>query len=161
VPLKISPIPGLAKYSPIRAAAIALAKAAMTANVISGQGNLDVLRYGSVLPARTLVEVRGAGITYDGQYFVDATTHTIKPGSYKQSFTLSRNALIASRGAPGLDALSYLSSIGQSLASFASAASAATTDQPDGDPLPPGPVLPTPGTRTAGPGRVVPLPASP
>jgi hypothetical protein len=161
MPLKISPIKGLAKRSPIRAAAIGLAKAAMTANVISGQGALDVLRYGSVLPARTLVEVRGAGITYDGQYFVDATTHTIKPGSYKQRFTLSRNALIASSGDPGLDALSYLSSPGQSLAGFATTASAAAADQPDGAPLPPGPVLPRPGTGTAGAGRVVPLPASP
>ena len=59
LPLKISPMPGLAKYSPIQAAGIALAKAASTANVISGQGTLDVLRYGSILPARTVVEVRG------------------------------------------------------------------------------------------------------
>ncbi len=77
---------------------IALGRAAENANVVNGQGTLDVLRYGAILPARTLVDVRGAGITYDGQYFVESCTHTIKPGSYKQSFTLSRNALIAGTG---------------------------------------------------------------
>lgn len=160
MPLKISPMTGLAKYTPLQAAAIALAKAAMTANVISGQGTLDVLRYGSVLPARTVVEVRGAGITYDGQYFVAATTHTIKPGSYKQSFTLSRNALIAGSGIPGVDALSYLTSPAQSLASFVSSAADATAG-PDGIPLVPAPPLPAPGTGTTDAGRVVPLPTSP
>jgi hypothetical protein len=82
---------------------------------------LDVTRYGAILNARTMVAVRGAGITYDGQYFVESVTHTIKPGSYKETFTLSRNALIA---ADGLGALgSYLGSGPQQLAGLASAAS--------------------------------------
>ena len=143
LPLKISPMPGLAKYSPIQAAGIALAKAASTANVISGQGTLDVLRYGSILPARTIVEVRGAGITYDGQYFVDSTTHTIKPGSYKQSFTLSRNALIAGSGSP----LPYLTSPVQELSGFAASAAPAPPALPGGVGIvtsPPGPLLPAP-----------------
>ena len=161
LPLKISPMPGLAKYNPIQAAGIALAKAASTANVISGRGTLDVLRYGSILPARTIVEVRGAGITYDGQYFVDSTTHTIKPGSYKQSFTLSRNALIAGGGSP----LSYLTSQVQQLSGFAASAAPAPPALPGGVGIvtsPPGPLLPAPMTPPAvSGGQIAALPASP
>lgn len=94
LPLKVSPIRGLAKYTPIQAAAIGLAKAAQSADVISGSGTLDVLRYGRVLKARQLVGVRGAGLAYDGLYFVKSVTHTIKRGEYKQSFSLTRNATI-------------------------------------------------------------------
>ncbi|MCI5159141.1 MAG: hypothetical protein D3906_12050, partial [Candidatus Electrothrix sp. AUS1_2] len=62
---------------------------------ISGNGSLDVLKYGRILRARTLVGVRGAGIAYDGLYFVDTVTHNIKRGEYKQNFTLSRDGLIS------------------------------------------------------------------
>jgi hypothetical protein len=92
--LRVSPVRGLASYSPIEAAMIGLAKAAKTADVISGSGTIDVLRYGRLLKARQLVEVRGAGITYDGLYFVKSVTHSIKPGEYKQSFGLARNAFL-------------------------------------------------------------------
>jgi hypothetical protein len=156
-PLKISPVTGLAKYTPVQAAAIALGKAADAAEIVHGQGTLDVLRYGGIIPARTLVEVRGAGITYDGQYFVDSATHTIKPGSYKQSFTLSRNALIAGGGP-----LSYLSSesgpVGQTLSALASSVPGPVPAGPLGMPLPPGPSLP-PNPATSG-GQTVPLAGS-
>lgn len=85
---------GTAKYSPIQAALIGVAKAAKGSDVISGTGSLDVLRYGGVLQPRKLVGVRGAGIAYDGLYYVKSVTHNIKHGEYKQSFALSRNALI-------------------------------------------------------------------
>ena len=85
---------GTAKYSPIQAALIGVAKAAKGSDVISGTGSLDVLRYGGVLQPRKLVGVRGAGIAYDGLYYVRSVTHNIKQGEYKQSFALSRNALI-------------------------------------------------------------------
>lgn len=85
---------GTAKYSPIQAALIGVAKAAKSSDVISGTGSLDVLRYGGVLQPRKLVGVRGAGIAYDGLYYVRSVTHNIKQGEYKQSFALSRNALI-------------------------------------------------------------------
>jgi hypothetical protein len=85
---------GQAKLSPIQAALIGLAKASKTSDVISGNGSLDVLRYGQLLKARSLVGVRGAGIAYDGLYYVKSVTHNIKHGEYKQSFSLSRNALI-------------------------------------------------------------------
>jgi hypothetical protein len=39
--------------------------------------------------------MRGAGIAFDGLYFVDSATHHLKPGEYKQNFVLKRNALIA------------------------------------------------------------------
>ena len=66
-----------------------------SSNAITGNGSLDVLRYGRVLRARMLVGVRGAGLAYDGLYYVDTVTHNIKPGEYKQSFTLSRDGLIS------------------------------------------------------------------
>jgi hypothetical protein len=65
------------------------------ANAITGSGSLDVLRYGRVLRARMLVGVRGAGLAYDGLYYVDSVTHNIKRGEYKQSFSLSRDGLIS------------------------------------------------------------------
>jgi hypothetical protein len=71
---------------------VGLAKAARAAEVISGSGSLNVMRYGRLLKPRRLVEVRGAGIPHDGLHFVRSVTHSIKPGEYKQNFTLSRNA---------------------------------------------------------------------
>jgi hypothetical protein len=153
MPLKVTPLTGLAGYTPLQAAAIALAKASDAANVISGGGSLDVLRYGSILNARTIVVVRGAGITYDGDYYVDSVTHTIKPGSYKQSFTLLRNALIAGGGGP-LDALSYGLSGPQQLAGFAGAAGqSAAQPPPGGPPIPSPPFMapPLPDPAAGGP----------
>lgn len=66
-----------------------------SANAVSGSGSLDVLRYGRVLRSRMVVGVRGAGLTYDGLYYVDSVTHNIRHGEYKQSFTLSRDGLIS------------------------------------------------------------------
>ena len=86
---------GNAKYTPIQAALIGMAKASKASDVISGSGSLDVLRYGQPLKARQLVGVRGAGLTYDGFYYVKSVTHQIKHGEYKQNFVLSRNALIS------------------------------------------------------------------
>ena len=52
-------------------------------------------KYGRVLKSRQLVGVRGAGLPYDGLYFVKSVTHDIQRGSYKQSFQLARNALFS------------------------------------------------------------------
>ena len=57
---------------------IGLAKAAQSAEAVTGKGELDVLRYGSVLKARQLVGVRGAGPAFDGLYYVKSVTHKIK-----------------------------------------------------------------------------------
>ena len=66
-----------------------------SADAISGSGSLDVARYGHVLRARMLVGVRGAGVAYDGMYYVDSVTHSIKRGEYKQNFQISRDGLIS------------------------------------------------------------------
>ena len=91
----VEPIKNLAKESPVRAALFGLAKAASSADVVTAKGTLNVLRYGRVLKARQLVGVRGAGLAYDGLYYVKSVTHTIKRGEYKQEFTLVRNGLIS------------------------------------------------------------------
>jgi hypothetical protein len=72
-----------------------MARASETGDVVTGDGTLDVLRYGRILKARQLVGVRGAGLAFDGLHYVESTTHRIKPGEYKQSFTLKRNGLIS------------------------------------------------------------------
>jgi hypothetical protein len=48
-----------------------------------------------VLKARQLVGVRGAGVAFDGLHYVDSVTHRITRGEYKQSFSLTRNALVS------------------------------------------------------------------
>jgi len=88
-------ITGTARLSLVRAALVGLAKAAKTSEAVSANGTLDVLRYGHVLKARKLVSVRGAGMAFDGLYYVKSVTHSIKRGEYKQSFTLTRNGLIS------------------------------------------------------------------
>ncbi|WP_316754440.1 hypothetical protein [Streptomyces herbicida] len=91
-PLKVEPIHGLAKLTPPQAAGVALARAADSYEVISGQGSLDALRYGRPLRPRRPVPVHGAGTAYDGTYYVKSVTHSIKRGAYTQQFSLTRNA---------------------------------------------------------------------
>ena len=95
LPKNIDPITDTAKYSPIRGAMIGMAKAARSADGVSGTGSLDVLRYGRALKARSLVGVRGAGAAFDGLYYVNSVTHNLKRGEYKQSFILGRNGLLS------------------------------------------------------------------
>jgi len=72
---------------------VGLAALFKSADVVTGSGQLDVLRYGRVFKARQLAAVRGAGNYYDGKYYVKSVTHNIKRGEYKQSFTLARGGL--------------------------------------------------------------------
>ena len=74
---------------------IGLAAASQWAEAVTGEGTLDVTRYGGVLQARQLVGVRGAGPAFDGLYYVKSVTHKIKRGEYKQDFTLTRNGLVS------------------------------------------------------------------
>jgi hypothetical protein len=92
MPLQIQPLRGISHYNIPQALAIGLAKAARAAEVISGSGSLNVMRYGTPLKAGRLVDVKGAGFPHDGLHFVRSVTHSIKPGEYKQNFTLTRNA---------------------------------------------------------------------
>jgi len=95
VPQKTVPLAYTAKLTPAQALMAGYAKAAETADIVSGDGTISVLRYGGILQARQLVGVRGAGLAFDGLYYVDSTKHQIKLGEYKQSFTLKRNALVS------------------------------------------------------------------
>lgn len=95
IPKKMEYIEDTVKYNPIQAALIGLAKAAKSADAVSGTGTLDVTRYGRVLKARQLVGVRGAGLAFDGLYYCKSVTHKLQRGEYKQDFTLTRNGLIS------------------------------------------------------------------
>ena len=80
----------LSKRSIPQALMIGLAAASQWADAVTGEGTLDVTRYGGVLQARRLVGVRGAGRAFDGLYYVKSVTHDIKRGQYRQNFTLAR-----------------------------------------------------------------------
>jgi hypothetical protein len=95
VPQKIEKLDDTAKRSPAEALMLGLARATETGDVVTGEGRLDVLRYGQILKARQLVGVRGAGLGFDGLHYVQKTTHQVKRGEYKQSFTLKRNAIVS------------------------------------------------------------------
>jgi hypothetical protein len=64
-----------------------------SADMVTASGELDTGRYGSILQARKLVGLRGAGRTYDGLYYVKRVTHKIRRGQYLQNFILVREGL--------------------------------------------------------------------
>jgi hypothetical protein len=94
-PMKIEVPDDSGNKNSIEAIALGLAKTAATSDAVTGSGTLNTLRYGRILKARQLVGVRGAGVAYDGMYYVKTVTHNLKRGEYKQSFTLSRDGLIS------------------------------------------------------------------
>jgi hypothetical protein len=94
-PAKIQFPDNLANLAPDEAAKRAFGLMRDGADAISASGSLNVMRYGSILKARRLVGVRGAGLAYDGMYYVESVSHGIKRGEYKQNFTLSRDGLIS------------------------------------------------------------------
>jgi hypothetical protein len=61
--------------------------------VVTAEGELNMLCYQGLLEARTLVGMRGAGREYDGVYYVKSVTHSIEKASYRQSFKLTREGL--------------------------------------------------------------------
>ena len=94
-PAKIKISDEMANLEPDEAAKRALGLMFNNTDAVSGNGSLSVVRYGHILRSRMLVGVRGAGITYDGLYYVNSVTHNLKRGEYKQSFSLSRDGLIS------------------------------------------------------------------
>jgi len=84
-----------AKLSPMQAISRGLAAASNSQDAVTGTGSLDVTRYGRLLKARKLVGVRGAGVAFDGLYFVKSVTTTIKRNEVKQNFNLTRNGLVS------------------------------------------------------------------
>jgi hypothetical protein len=95
LPPKIEQLDSTAQMSPLGAVMTGLAYASQHSDSVFGNGRLDVARYGRLLKSRALVGVRGAGLPFDGLYFVKSVTHDIKRGEYKQSFTLARNGLVS------------------------------------------------------------------
>jgi len=95
LPSRLEMLKETAKLSPTAALALGVARAAGTADSVEGSGSLDVLRYGRLLKARGLVGVRGAGMAFDGLYYVKSVTSTLKQGEFKQRFSLTRNGLIS------------------------------------------------------------------
>lgn len=88
----------------------ALLKALTGANESSGavqaSGKVDAVRYGRALRARRLVDVAGAGQSYNGTYYVKQVVHDLsfyppEPGKYSQQFELIREG----RGATGVSAI--------------------------------------------------------
>lgn len=95
LPPKIEQLADTAQLGPAEALMKGLAFAAQHSDSVFGRGRLDVARYGRVLRSRRLVGVRGAGLPFDGLYYVKSVLHEIERGSYKQSFELARNGLIS------------------------------------------------------------------
>lgn len=95
IPKNIESTNQTGKYKPAQAIMIGLAKAAKAADAVKANGTLDVLRYGRLLQPRKLVGVRGAGDAFNGLYYVEKVSSTIKRGEFKQSFDLSRNGLLS------------------------------------------------------------------
>ena len=92
---KIKMMKDTAKMNPMQAISKGLAEAKKSQDAVTGSGALDVLRYGRILKARRLVGVRGAGVAYDGLYYVQSATSRLKRGEFKQNFSLTRNGLVS------------------------------------------------------------------
>lgn len=94
-PAKVEFAEGMAPLGPADALNRALGILMSSNDSITGSGSIDVLRYGQVLRSRMMVGVRGAGLAYDGLYYINSVTHNIKRGEYKQSFNISRDGLVS------------------------------------------------------------------
>jgi hypothetical protein len=88
-------VQGVGKASPVQAALVGIARAIKADDAVTARGSLDVLRYGGTLKPRRLVAARGVGTAFDGLYFVNSVTSTLKRGEFKQSFELSRSGLVS------------------------------------------------------------------
>ena len=89
----------IANRNPAQALAVAAATVSNAPEPVQAEGELDTVQYGHVLRARRPVGVRGAGISYDGNYYVQRVTHSIAighqaaVGQYTQQFTLRREGI--------------------------------------------------------------------
>jgi len=73
---------------------MSIAESSISADAITATGELDAKRYREVLRARQIVELQGVGQAYSGLYYVKKVKHTIvTKGTYKQTFTLTREGL--------------------------------------------------------------------
>lgn len=82
------------RYGILQALVCAQATTDMSVDrVVVGTGSVDTVRYGAVLGATDLVDVRGVGQSYDGTYYVQSVTHTLSRGKYDQKFTITREGV--------------------------------------------------------------------
>jgi hypothetical protein len=95
LPKKFVKVEDTSKLTATKALLRGLAAASRSNDAVRGDGQLDVARYGRILKARRLVGVRGVGEAFDGLYYVRKVTHQISRGQFKQSFSLSRDGLVA------------------------------------------------------------------
>jgi len=95
LPIRLMNLDSTAHQSMVSALMTGIAYAGQHSDSVFGDGRLDVARYGRVLKSRQLVGVRGAGLAFDGLYYVRSVTHDIKRGEYKQTFSLARNGLVS------------------------------------------------------------------
>ncbi len=80
--------------NPIQALSRGISEASGSSDSVTINGSLDVTRYGHVLKSRGLVGLRGAGLAFNGLYYVSRVSHKIERGKYTQDFSLVRNGLI-------------------------------------------------------------------
>lgn len=97
LPPRINRLRNTARLNPFEAVVRGFAHAARNSDAVTGQGRIDVIRYGRILHAHELVGVRGAGAAFDGVHYVEGVKHDLKRGSYKQSFSLRRSGLLPTR----------------------------------------------------------------
>lgn len=64
-----------------------------SALAITADGELNTVAYGGLMRAKRPILVRGAGQQFSGTYYVERVNHILTPDSYKQNFTLRRNAV--------------------------------------------------------------------
>ena len=93
LPPKIEHLSDTGHLKPAQALMKGLAYVGQHSDAVFGTGTLNVATYGRILKSRQLVGVRGAGLPYDGLYYVRSVTHDIQRGAYKQTFSLARNGL--------------------------------------------------------------------
>jgi phage protein D len=63
-----------------------------SALAITAEGELNTVAYGGLMRAKRPILVRGAGTQFSGTYYVERVHHVLSGDSYKQNFTLRRNA---------------------------------------------------------------------
>ena len=82
---------GLTRTGELQAYAQAVAD--QSALAITAEGELNTVAYSGLLRAKRPILVRGAGQQFSGTYYVESVHHVLTADSYKQNFTLRRNAL--------------------------------------------------------------------
>lgn len=82
---------GLTRTGELQAYAQAMAD--QSALAINAEGELNTVAYGGLMRAKRPILVRGAGQQFSGTYYVERVHHILTPDSYRQHFTLRRNAV--------------------------------------------------------------------